>query len=76
MKCPFCGQVDLKLTIRDMPYSFRGCTTVIAAVTGEYCEACGEMILAAGEADRVGAAMQDFQQTVGEKQAATVANRC
>jgi len=76
MKCPFCGQADLKLTVRDMPYTYHGCTTVITAVTGEYCEGCGEMILAKGEADRVGAAMHDFQQLMGEQQAFTVANRC
>jgi len=45
MKCPCCGAAELVHDTRDMPYAYKGESTVIPAVTGEFCPACGEVIL-------------------------------
>lgn len=45
MKCPNCGAAELVLDTRDRPYTYRGETITIAAVTGEYCPACDEVVL-------------------------------
>jgi len=52
MKCPSCAGADLVHDTRDMPYIYKGETTVIPAVTGEFCPACDESILDADESRR------------------------
>ena len=37
MKCPVCGAAELIHDTRDLPYTYKGETTVIAAVTGDFC---------------------------------------
>ena len=64
MKCPACGSAKLVRDARDIPYTYKGESTVIPGVTGEFCPACGESVLAAAEASRVSAAMVDFNQQV------------
>lgn len=44
MLCPICGAAELLRDTRDIPYSYKGRTTLIRAVTGDYCQACGECI--------------------------------
>lgn len=61
MKCPFCGRVELQRVVRDIPLTFKGRHAVVAEVSGDMCEACGEMILADGEADRIGSAMRELK---------------
>src|SRR5208337_5499698 len=39
-------------------------TTVIPAVTGEFCPACGETVLDAAESARISAAMLEFNRQV------------
>ncbi|WP_367268126.1 type II toxin-antitoxin system MqsA family antitoxin, partial [uncultured Thiodictyon sp.] len=53
MKCPVCGAAELIRDVRDLPYTYKGQTTVIAAVTGDFCPACAESVLAGAESDRV-----------------------
>lgn len=53
MKCPVCGAAELIHDTRDLPYTHKGESTVIAAVTGDFCLACAESILDATESDRV-----------------------
>jgi HTH-type transcriptional regulator/antitoxin MqsA len=50
--------------MRDVPYTYKGETTTIPAVRGEFCPACGESVLAAAEASRVGAVMLEFNKQV------------
>lgn len=38
---------------RNLPYTYKGETTLIQAVTGDFCPACAESILDATESDRV-----------------------
>ena len=54
MKCPCCGAAELIHDTRDMPYTYKGETTTIPAVTGDFCPACGEVILSREHGDRYG----------------------
>lgn len=69
MKCPVCGAAELIPDTRELPHVYKGETTVVPAVTGEFCPACGEVVLDAAEASRVGRAMREFD---GQVNAATV----
>ena len=64
MKCPSCAAADLVPDTRDMPYTYKGESTVIAGVTGDFCPACGESVLDAAESSRVSAAMLAFNKQV------------
>jgi len=69
MKCPSCGGAKLARDTRDIPYTYKGESSVIENVTGDYCAACGEVVLDADESVRTSALMVDFNQQVN---AATV----
>lgn len=64
MKCPVCGSAELIPDTRDLPYAYKGEATTIPAVTGEFCPACGEVILESGESDRVMREMRAFARQV------------
>jgi HTH-type transcriptional regulator/antitoxin MqsA len=64
MKCPVCGAAELIQDTRDLPYTYRGESTVIPAVTGEFCPACAESILDAAESERVMREMRAFSREV------------
>ncbi len=64
MKCPVCGAAELIHDTRDLPYTYKGATTVISAVTGDFCRACAESILDAAESDRVMREMGAFSKQV------------
>jgi HTH-type transcriptional regulator/antitoxin MqsA len=64
MKCPSCAVAKLKRDKRDLEYTYKGETTTIPAVRGEFCPACGESVLAVAEASRVSAAMLEFNKQV------------
>ena len=64
MKCPNCAKANLVRDTRDMPYAYKGESTVIAEVAGDYCPACGESVLDAAESARVSRLMLDFNKTV------------
>ncbi|WP_324729614.1 type II toxin-antitoxin system MqsA family antitoxin [Pseudomonas chlororaphis] len=64
MKCPSCGAAELVQTVRDVPYTYKGETTVIPAVRGGFCSACGELVTAADESQRVSQAMLAFNKKV------------
>lgn len=57
MKCPSCAAAELVHDSRDLPYACNGEGMLIPAVTGNYCPACGEVILDMAESTRVSAAM-------------------
>lgn len=52
MKCPCCGVAELIHDTRDVPYTYKGETTAIPEVTGDFCQACGEIILDRLQGDR------------------------
>lgn len=64
MKCPACGTAELAHDTRELPYTYKGETIIIAAVEGDYCPACGESALDAAESARVSAAMLAFNRQV------------
>jgi len=64
MKCPVCGAAELIRDTRDLPYTYKGETTLIQAVTGDYCPVCAESILDAAESDRVMKEMRGFSKQV------------
>ena len=64
MKCPVCGAAELIHDTRDIPYTYKGETTVITAVTGDFCPACVESILDAAESNRVMREMRAFSKQV------------
>lgn len=64
MKCPCCGAAEQVHDTRDRPYTYKGESTIIPAVTGEYCPACGEVVLDRDESERIGALMLGFNKEV------------
>lgn len=64
MKCLACGAAELIADSRDLPYTYKGESTVIENVTGEFCPACDEVVLNATESQRVSAAMLSFNKQV------------
>jgi HTH-type transcriptional regulator / antitoxin MqsA len=49
MKCPACGSAELMHDTRDTPYTYKGESTTLPAVNGDFCPACGEAVLDANE---------------------------
>lgn len=64
MKCPVCGAAELVHDTRDLPYTYKGETTVIPAVTADFCPACDESITDMMETERVMREMQAFTKQV------------
>jgi HTH-type transcriptional regulator / antitoxin MqsA len=64
MKCPACGTANMVRDTRDLPYTYKGETTVISSVTGDFCRACGETVLKPVEAARTSALMIEFNKQV------------
>lgn len=69
MKCPHCAAARVAPDTRDMPYIYKGESTTLPAVKGEFCPACGEVVLDARESARVSALMLAFNKQIN---AATV----
>lgn len=64
MKCPVCGAVELIHDTRDISYAYKGESTMIPAVTGEFCPACGEVVLNREHGDRYSEMIGVFQRQV------------
>ena len=64
MKCPACAIAELVRDTRDMPYTYKGETTIIPDVTGGFCSACDEAIFDRAESRRVSALMREFSKQV------------
>lgn len=64
MKCPVCGAAQLVRETRDLPYTYKGETTVIPGVTGDFCPACNESVLDLSESERVMGAMRKFSKQI------------
>ncbi len=64
MKCPNCGEADLIHDARDMPYTYKGETTVFAQILGDYCPACGEGLFDAATSRAISAEMKAFGKQV------------
>jgi HTH-type transcriptional regulator/antitoxin MqsA len=64
MKCPICAQAELVEDTRDIPYTYKGESTVIPGVAGDFCPACGEAVLDAAESARTSGLMLEFNKQV------------
>jgi HTH-type transcriptional regulator / antitoxin MqsA len=64
MKCPVCGAAELIHDTRDMAYTYKGESTTIPALTGDYCPACAEVVLEMEEAERFGQQIREFNKQV------------
>lgn len=64
MKCPMCNAAELVHDTRDIPYTYKGATTIIPAVTGDYCPACEDFILDKEEACRYSGLLLEFNRQV------------
>jgi HTH-type transcriptional regulator/antitoxin MqsA len=64
VKCPSCAVAELVHDTRDMPYTYKGESTIIPMVTGDFCPACGEAVLDVTESTRTSSAMLEFNKQV------------
>jgi HTH-type transcriptional regulator/antitoxin MqsA len=64
MKCPNCGAAKLVHDTRDLPYTYKGESTVIPQVTGDFCLACDESVLDAAESRRTMQLMLAFNKQI------------
>jgi HTH-type transcriptional regulator/antitoxin MqsA len=64
MKCPRCGAAKLVHDPRDVPYTYKGESTILPRVTGRSCPACDESILDASESRRTMELMLAFSRQV------------
>lgn len=64
MKCPSCGAAELIHDTRDLPYTYKGETTAIPSVTGDFCPACNEIVLDREQGDRYSELIGMYQKQV------------
>lgn len=64
MRCPICLEAELMRDTRELPYTYKGESTTIPEVAGEFCPVCGENILDAKESARVSGMMLEFNKQV------------
>jgi HTH-type transcriptional regulator / antitoxin MqsA len=64
MKCPNCGAKKLIRDTRDVPYTYKGESTVLPQVTGDFCAACDESVLEAAESRRTMNLMLAFNKQI------------
>lgn len=64
MKCPSCGAAELIHDTRGVPYTYKGETTTIPEVTGDFCQACGEIILDRLQGDRYSEMIGTFRREI------------
>lgn len=64
MRCPTCAEAELVHDTRDMPHTYKGESTIIQAVTGDFCPACGEVVLDGAESTRTSSEMLEFNKQV------------
>ena len=63
MRCPICGAAELIHDTRDIPFTYKGETTILKT-TGEFCPACGESIHDMEDSERVMSEMRAFSRQV------------
>ncbi len=64
MKCPSCAGARLVRDTRDVPYTYKGETTLLPQVTGDFCPACDESVLDAAQSRRTMELMHAFNKQV------------
>src|SRR5690349_4800991 len=64
MRCPACGGAELVSDTQDIPYVYKGKSTTLTSVTGDFCPACGESVLGKEESERVSSLMMEFNKQI------------
>jgi HTH-type transcriptional regulator / antitoxin MqsA len=64
MGCPNCGAKKLVRDTRDVPYIYKGESTLLPQVTGDFCAACDESVFDAAESRRTMSLMLAFNKQV------------
>lgn len=64
MHCSYCGADLLVRDTRDIPYAYRGETTLIENVTGHFCDHCNEVMPDSADGSRVVREMLEFKKKV------------
>ena len=69
MKCPTCGIGSLTVATRALPYSYKGKSTVIKAVTGKFCNnpKCREVVVDIDESARMSKEMLAFNKKINRE---------
>lgn len=67
MKCPVCGAAELIPVTRDIPHIYKGEFTLIPDVSGDFCYACGEIVLTLEDGDRYGELIGAFHHEVNAR---------
>ncbi len=65
--CPECGSSSPAHATRDMPYTYKGQSTIIPAVRGYHCANCGEVTLDRDAIDRFSELVGEFQRKVNSE---------
>lgn len=63
MICPVCGGAELVHGVHSTPYTYKGRTTTFH-LEGDKCPACGEVVLAKTECNKMDALMDQFERSV------------
>ena len=71
--CLNCGQGELEHAVRDVPYVYKGHSTVVPAVGGWHCPNCLEVEFDAGEGVRFAQAIEKFASEIDALEAAELA---
>lgn len=64
MKCISCGKAEMVRDTRDVLYTYKGQTTTIPNVSGQFCPDCHESIHDKEQSEYFNAAMSDFHREV------------
>jgi HTH-type transcriptional regulator/antitoxin MqsA len=64
MKCPCCGGAELVRDTRDLDHTYKGVSTKLRDMTGDYCPACGEGLFDMVEGQRMMDLMGAFRSEV------------
>ena len=64
MKCENCGAFTLAHDVRDVPYTYKGETTILPQVEGDFCSSCDESVLGPQESRRTMDLMLAFNKQV------------
>lgn len=68
MKCPACGFAKTVRDTRDLEHIYKGESTTIPQVTGNFCPSCQEVVMDMAETGRVMQAMREFSKQVNGAQ--------
>ena len=72
-ECLNCGKKEMAHAVRNVPYTYRRCDTVISKVKGWHCRHCGEVEFDAGEGVRFAEAIKQFAKEIDAREALELA---